>query len=358
MKKLVITLVGLCFFTVAAWAAELELRGGAPERYTVKEGDTLWAIAGMYLEDPWLWPEIWAANPGIDNPHLIYPGDVLTLVYVDGKPQLRLERGGQAGAVVASGSSAYENSGGRNIKLSPSIKVTAHEEAIPAIPLDIVNTFLSRTRIVQPGELDAAPYVLSSHDGKLLSGKGDDFHVRGTLVGEVDFFGIYRKGDPYVDTETGEVLGIQAEDVGSAQLKFLESDISTFQATRSEGEIRVGDRLLPQEERRLDPTFFPTAPRSDIRGRIIDVEGGVNQVGTLNVVAINRGEREGLEIGNVLAIYKKGEVIRDRVSGELVALPATRAGLLMVFRTFEKMSFGLVLTAGSPLAVEDEVRSP
>jgi nucleoid-associated protein YgaU len=352
MKKIVTSVLGLWLWAALAIAAETPFKDGVPERYTVKEGDTLWGISAMFLSDPWKWPEVWSANPQIENPHLIYPGDVIALVYIDGGPRLVLERNGY------SSPSGATSAGGRTIRLTPQIKAVPHEEAIAAIPLEAVNNFLARTRVVQPGELDAAPYVLAGHERRLVSGKGDDFYVRGALEPSVDFYGIYRKGDPYIDDETKEVLGIKAEDIGSAQLKATNGDVATFLATRSEREIRVGDRLLAHEERRLDTTFFPKAPETDIAGKIIAVEGGVTQVGTLNVVALNRGEREGLAIGNVLAIYKVGELITDRVTGEKVALPSERAGLLMVFRTFEKMSFGLVLTADRPLAVKDEVRSP
>lgn len=373
MKKIVTGLLGLWFTASIALAALPQLNEGAPERYIVKEGDTLWGISAMFLRDPWLWKEVWAANPQIQNPHLIYPGDVIALVYVDGKPQLVLERNGVAATTASSGAApAPESSatatatpmGGRTVKLSPRINVSSHEEAIDAIPLEVVNNFLARTRIVAPGTkeqpdaLALAPYVLAGHERRLLSGEGDDFYVRGELEEGVDFYGIYRKGEPYVDPDTREVLGIKAEDIGSGQLKEVNGDISTFLTTRSVREMRIGDRLLPHEERRLETTFFPTAPKDDIEGKIIAVEGGVTQVGTLDVVAINRGERDGLEIGNILAIHKVGESITDRVTGEKVLLPSERAGILMVFRTFEKMSFGLVMTADRPLAVKDQIRTP
>jgi LysM domain len=367
MKRIVAGLLGMLFAVGLAFAAEPQFRDGVPERYTVKKGDTLWGISSMFLNDPLKWPEVWSANPQIENPHLIYPGDVIALIYVDGQPRLVLERNGVSTGLASGqsyGSGATTPLGGRNVKLSPQIGVSPHDEAIPAIPLDIVNNFLARTRIVAPGDkenpgiLDRAPYILAGHERRLISGEGDDFYVRGALEEGVDFYGIYRKGKLYIDPQSGEVLGLKAEDIGSGQLKEVNGDIATFINTRSVRELRIGDRLLPHEERRLEPTFFPTAPEASIRGRIIDVEGGVSQVGTLDVVAINRGEREGLENGNVLAIFKAGEAIVDRVTGEKVVLPSERAGLLMVFRTFEKMSFGLVLNADRPLAIKDEVRTP
>ncbi len=354
MKKSLMVL-GLCLIAALASAADAPFREDVPERYTVKSGDTLWEIAGMFLEDPWLWPEVWQANPQIDNPHLIYPGDVISLVYVDGEPRLTLERDGVP-------------RDGRTVKLKPEVRVTPHEAAIESIPLDVVNHFLARTRVVAPGELETAPYVLAGQERRLMAGIGDDFYARTALEDEdgaaiwknndVSFYGIYRKGDPYVDPDTEEVLGIRAEDVGSAQLKSRENGVATLSATRSEKEIRMGDRLLPHEERRLEPTFFPAAPDADIAGKIIGVEGGVTQVGSLDVVALNQGEREGLATGDILAIHKAGERIRDRIAGDVVVLPSERAGVLMVFRVFEKMSFGLVLNAEQPLAVGDEVQSP
>lgn len=339
MKKIRQALICIWLCSAGVFAAEAPFNDNVPERYTVVRGDTLWDIADMYLRDPWLWPEIWFVNPQIANPHLIYPGDVISLVYIDGKPRLTLERG-------------------RTVKLEPKIKETPHESAIPAVPLEAVNSFLSRTRVVQPGELEAAPYVLAGHERRLMSGLGDDFYARGSLEPGIDFYGIYRKGDPYVDPETGEVLGIRARDIGSGQLKSTEGDIASFGTTRSVEEVRVGDRLLPHEERRLDSVFYPKAPDSEIHGLIIGVEGGVSQVGHLDVVAINKGERDGMEIGHALAIFKAGEMVRDQVTGELVKLPSERAGTLLVFRTYEKMAFGLVMYADRPLAVNDEVRNP
>lgn len=362
MKKTIAAFLTISLWVLMAFAAETTIRDGVPERYTVQKGDTLWEIAAMFLNAPWKWPEVWSANPQIDNPDLIYPGDVISLVYVDGQPRLMLERNGVAQAQSPAQSSPSRQpvpgGDGRTVKLTPQIRETPHEEPIPALPLEAVNNFLSRTRVVAPGVLETAPYVVAGQEKRLVSGGGDDFYVRGPLVDDVDFYGIYKPGDPYVDMETGEILGVEAEDIGSAQLKARGDSASTFKATRSRREIRVGNRLLPHEERRLAPTFFPHSPDDVIHGKVIRVEGGVSQVGTLDVVAINRGEREGLETGHVLAIHKAGEKVKDRFTGEVIVLPSERAGLMMIFRTFEKMSFGLVLTADRPLAVNDEVRTP
>jgi len=272
------------------------------------------------------------------QPHLIYPGDIISLVYIDGKPRLMLERS-------------------RNVKLSPDVKVLPHAEAIPTLPLDVVDNFLSRNRVVSEEELEGAPYVVAGHEKRILTGFNDNFYARGEFD-QTPSYGLYRKGDPYVDPETGEVLGIRAQDIGSAKVKTVDGDIATLLATRVEEEIRIGERLLPHEEQRLNSTFFPSGPEGEINGVIMAVEGGITQVGHLDVVAINRGEREGLKVGNVLAIFKRGETVTDRVADEPITLPNERAGLLMVFRTFEKMSYGLVLDAERPLAVNDLVQNP
>lgn len=338
MKKTLLGIVAACTFAIIAIAAEAPFNEDVPDKYTVKKGDTLWDISEFYLRDPWLWPEIWYVNPQIRNPHLIYPGDIISLVYIDGRPRLTLERG-------------------RNVKLSPGVKVLPHAEAIPALPLDIINNFLSRNRIVTQEEVDAAPYVVAGHEKRLLSGVGDDFYARGQFD-ETPAYGLYRIGKPYIDPETEEPLGIRAQDVGSAKLKTVDGDIGTLLATRTVEEVRVGERLLPHEERRLESTFYPSAPEDTVEGVIMAVEGGISQVGHLDVVAINRGEREGLAPGNVLAIYKQGETVTDSVAKEKITLPDERGGLLMIFRTFEKMSYGLVLSADRPLAVNDTVKNP
>jgi hypothetical protein len=343
MKKVLLALlgiwVGILSFSAAAIAAEEHFNDDVPDKYTVKRGDTLWDISDFFLKTPWLWPEIWYVNPQIRNPHLIYPGDIISLVYIDGKPRLMLQRGD------------------RVVKLGPQIRELPHAEAIDAIPLSAVNNFLSRNRVVEKGELEAAPYVIAGSEKRLISGDGDQFYARGEFD-QTPVYGIYRKGEPYVDPESGELLGIRAQDIGTAKVQTVDDDIATLRATRTVEEIRIGERLLPHEERRIDSTFYPSSPEQTLEGVIMTVEGGISQVGHLDVISINKGERDGLAIGNLLAIYKRGETVVDRVAKEKVTLPAERAGLVMIFRTFEKMSFGLVMRANRPLAVNDIVKNP
>ena len=324
------------------------LKADHPDVYTVVKGDTLWDISGKFLERPWLWPEIWRINPQINNPHLIYPGDQIALVYIDGQPQLVLERG-QAGRTV-------KMTPGTD-KLEPEVRYEPLESAIPTIRLDAIQAFLVQNRIVSDEELNAAPYVVQGDSERLVLGAGDRLYVRGVLP-ESESFNVVRQGPLYVDPDTQEVLGREATYIGLGQAVSQENDIATMFMSDTREEVQIGDRVLPTEERRVDSTFFPSAPDGEIRGQIISVFGGVSQVGQFDVVVINRGEREGMKVGNVLAIYKKGAMARDRVANETIRLPSERAGLLMVFRTFEKLSYGLVMVTERPLAIDDEVRNP
>ena len=341
MKKIVLGFILLFSAVISAQAVDQTklLNEDVPEQYPVEKGETLWDISAIFLRDTWMWPEIWHANQQIANPHLIYPGDLISLVYIDGMPRLQINRS-------------------REHKLSPQIRSLDHQEAIAALPLDIIDNFLSKTRVTSSTELNAAPYVLGGYERRLLMGVGDDFYARGDFSDNQLNYGIYRRGDPYVDPVTGEVLGLRAEDVGSAKVKAVKENIATLGATRSVGEIRLKDRLLSREERSLASTFYPRAPEDTVEGVVLNVEGGVRNAGALDVVALNRGDRDGVQAGHTLAIYKKGEMIKDRVAGERIRLPDERIGLLMVFFTYEKMSFGLVMQADRQLDIGDIVRNP
>jgi len=325
------------------------LKPGHPDVYTVVKGDTLWDISGTFLSKPWLWPEIWQINPQIDNPHLIYPGDQIALVYVDGQPRLQLRRGDAGRTVKLTPSDT--------ISLQPQIRATPLESSIPAISLDAIQGFLVQNRVIEPAVLDAAPYIVQGEAERLVLGAGDRVYVRGELP-DSETFNFVRRGPLYVDPDTQEILGREATYIGLGTAVAQDADVATMAVTSTREEVQIGDRVLPTEERRVDANFFPSAPVDEIKGEIISVFSGVTQVGQYDVVVINRGERENLEVGNVLAIFKKGAIARDRIANENIRLPSERAGLLMVFRTFDKLSYGLVLSTERPLAVSDEVRNP
>lgn len=318
----------------------LTLKDGHPQTHVVVKGDTLWDISEMFLEDPWLWPEIWHVNPQVDNPHLIYPGDILNLVYIDGRPKLVVKRG-------------------KDVKLNPQVRISDLDLAIPAIPLDAISPFMTDSRVVSKDQLNDAPYVLAGTDGHIVSGAGDELFARGKFEEEgPKNFGIFRPGEPFIDPDSNELLGYQAFSVANGKVTSVEDDIASLGLNRTSEEVRRGDRLLPDEERRISSTFYPSAPEKETNGYIISIEGGVSQVGSMDAVVINKGARDGLEIGHVLAIYRVGERVRDVITDEIVKVPDRRAGLLMVFRTFDKVSYGLVLKATGPLSVMDKVQKP
>lgn len=334
---------------VAAEDLSRHLKPGHPDVYVVVKGDTLWDISGTFLSKPWLWPEIWQINPQIENPHLIYPGDQISLVYVAGQPQLQLSRGDASRTLKLTPSDT--------VSLKPSIRATPLASAIPTIRLEAIQGFLVQNRVVAEGVIDAAPYVVEGEAQRIILGAGDRVYVRGYLD-ENESYSIVRRGSLYVDPETGEVLGREATYIGIGQAVAEADDIATLEVATTREEIQIGDRILPTEERKVDANFFPSAPSQEISGQIISVFNGVTQVGQYDVVVINRGTREQLEVGNVLAIYKRGALARDRIANELIRLPSERAGILMIFRTFEKLSYGLVLNTDRPLEVTDEVRNP
>jgi hypothetical protein len=338
-------LLGMVFAALFAgllYAADVVLNPEHPDRHVVVKGDTLWDISAMFLRDPWLWPEVWYVNPQVENPHLIYPGDILTLVYVDGKPQLRMSRG-------------YPT-----VDMSPQIRVESLENAIPTIPLDIIRPFLTRAIVVDAEELDKAPYVVSSAGEHVITGVSDRVYARGIKDKNESVFDIYRPGGPYIDPDTDELLGYEALYVGTGPVEQYGDPATVFLAETTR-EIRVGDRLYPADASTPVTHFQPHAPDTDLEARIISVVDGVTQIGQFNVVAIDLGTREGMEIGHVFRIFKEGALIKDTVSGkrsDTVKLPDEDAGLIMVFRTFDKVSFGLVMKATSAIHINDFVRTP
>lgn len=341
MRKSLLALLLLASCGLAQ--AEVQLKDGHPQSYTVVKGDTLWDISGKFLSEPWKWPEIWQANPQIENPHWIYPGDLLSLVYVDGQPRLMLNRGNSHGTV----------------KLSPEVRSKPMAEAIPTIPLEAINSFLLNNRIVESqADFDNAPYIVGGQGGSVLYGAGQEAFARGNFADQDPAYGVFRQGKTYTNPNSGEFLGINANSVGAVDKRAIDGDIATMLVTRSSEELRRGDRLFVSEERAVNSTFVPSAPKEVVSGIILDVPRGVTTVGAMDVVTLDRGKRDGLVEGSVLAIYKTGETVRDIETEQSLQMPAQRAGLVMVFRVYEKLSYALVLQADRALSVLDQVRNP
>lgn len=342
MKKRVLSLFAASLLMLSSMVLALEMKDGHPDSYVVKKGDTLWDISGMFLANPWEWPEIWQVNPQIENPHKIYPGDTLSLVYVDGQPTLRLNRGMAANTV----------------KLSPTVGVTELEPAIPAIPLEEIHAFMRDSRFVQPEEMEGAPYVMAGTKRHIIAGAGDEIFGRGDFSDGNKIYGIFREGQVFTDPETEEFLGIQATAVGESRLISVSNDVARLLVSRTHSEIKQGDTLLPTIDEPVRAFFQPSKPKKFVAGEIMAVEGGVSQIGPMSVVIINLGKREGIEPGNVLRIYRNGENVYDPVAKELVQLPNDKAGLLMFFKVHEKLGYALVLTVDQDVSIGAAVFRP
>lgn len=329
-----------CALAIPLALAEDLLRADHPDHYTVVKGDTLWDISGRFLRTPWRWPEIWHVNPQIANPHLIYPGDQLDLVYVDGKPQLRLRRG--------------------PLKLSPSVRSTPWDGAIPTIPVDAIGPFLTRHHVLTQSELDNAPYIVDFADEHILGGAGQRAYVRSIEDSTHLKYEIVRPGGPYKDAETGEILGYEAAYIGTSELQRT-GDPATIFINSTDMESIIGDRVIPAGEERATASFMPRAPSLPVEGSIISLFNGVDQIGQYAVVVLDRGSNDGLVPGTVLRIDQRGQTIRDVVtpdSRDTVKLPDEEAGLLMVFRSFDRVSYGLVMHATRVIHINDKVRNP
>lgn len=339
--KLLGPILALILATALSAQDDGPLRNDHPESYTVQPGDTLWDISDRFLRDPWYWPEIWYENPDIANPHLIYPGDVIKLTTIDGERRLTVQRGGGT------------------VKLSPKIREQSLDEAINTIPIDAIQPFLSGNRVVDAETFDRAPYIVAGADERVMGAEGDPVYARGLDHPQHEGFAIVREGNPFIDPETGDVLGYQATYIGDAQL-LRTGDPATLSIVSSNREVLPGDRLLETREDPLRSRYYPRAPMDSINGQIVAVMDGVSEIGQYNVVAINRGAEDGLEQGHVLAVYKSGRTVDDRWSDEdeEVQLPPERAGEMIIFRVFKDMSFGLIMEATRSMNVADAVTNP
>lgn len=346
MKQLVAGFLGalvVCIALVTPVQAEvrkdtLALQDNYPKTYVVVKGDTLWDISGMFLKTPWKWPQLWGYNQQIENPHLIYPGDVLTLKWVDGQPRLVINDG--------------------ITRLSPKAKVTRLKDAIPAIPLKDIISFLSDNIVMDSDELTAAPYIVGGTTQRIVAGAGDRVYARGTLVGDYTRQNIYRPAKEYIDPVTQEHLGYEMFKIGDAVVANKKADIITLDLRKTREEVSALDRVYPSPKESIQSIFYPKAPEEDINGRILAVLRGVRQAGQFDVVAINQGAREGLSPGHVLTIFRAGEVLKDPLTKEVITLPSEKSGLMMIFKAYDKVSYALILKATDVVSIGDEVHSP
>ncbi|OUL99547.1 LysM peptidoglycan-binding domain-containing protein [Variovorax sp. JS1663] len=349
-----------------------ELAPNAPDEYTVKPRDTLWAISRLYLRSPWRWPELWGMNMSeIQNPHRIYPGQVLYLDKSGGRARLALRRGG---------SGMPE---GGTIKLSPRTRYESLADmALPTLNPSLIEPFLAEPIVVDADTLTMAPRIVAGNESRVVLARGDRIYARGEAktplveaAGPIQTYRVFRNATPLKDPGTGEILGYEAQYVGKAELQRGESSAkeevdgkevlypvpASLDIVATREEIRAGDRLLPEPPRQL-LSYVPRAPAQPIAdGRIVSVYGNAVQFAAQNqVVAINKGTIDGIENGHVLAILKNGDTIIDKTSGtkETMKLPNERIGLLMVFRPFERVSYALVLEIHDAPRIGDLLVNP
>ncbi len=344
MKKPILALILLFGLSSLSGATGIALRDNPPDHHVVVKGDTLWGIAGTFLKEPWRWPEIWKMNrQQIKNPHRIYPGDMIVLDTRNGSPELRLIRGQGT------------------TKLSPRIRAEQTEAAaIPSIPPAEIGPFLSKPLVVEEGALEQAPYIIGTDESRVVLGAGNSAYVQTILEGGPLHWYIYRPGKALIDPDTGITLGYEAIYLGDAKVLRYGAP-ATVEITKSNQEINVGDRLVEAKEEAAS-AYAPHAPDHAVNGRIASAYGGVAEVGSGSIVTLNRGRRDGLEIGHVLALYRHGRDVtpneNDKASPEIVKLPDERYGLAFVFRVFDKLSYALVMQTTRPVHVLDDVHTP
>ncbi len=371
--------------------SQADIRPDAPDQYTVNKGDTLWGIAGKFLNDPWKWPQVWQMNRDqIKDPHWIYPGDVIRLDRSGDSPSLSLAQGGSGGTMT--------DAAGNVVKIEPRVRIEPLQEAIPSIPGSVIGPFLTQPLVVEAGGLDLAPTIVATEEGRVIIGAGDSAYADRIGNGDAINWQVFRPGVALRDPETGELLGYEAKYIGDARVRRYGSP-TTLEVVKARQEINRGDRLLPARESAY-PTYMPRAPGTQVRGQIMSVEGGVSEVGQFQIVTLNRGRREGLEVGHVLASLRRGQVVSAsgrntsmfdarwasgmdmrpvpvvpdppgtaspaagaKTTGVPIAsgplrLPDERNGLVFVFRVFDKMSYAMVMRTTRPIYVGDVVQTP
>lgn len=337
-----------------AFADILKLKENHPETYTVKKGDTLWDISAHFLNTPWLWPRLWQANSQIENPHLIYPGDLLTLIWIDGEPQLTRKR---------------------LKKLSPSPRLQEKGEAVPTIPLAVISVFLSKDHIIDPKLLVSTPRLLGDAVGTPRFLEGDIFYGQGQYE-KKRLYGIYRLGNDFHDPETGEFLGTQLIFIGHSEVSDNINVRATEQVTphdllSSAREARQGDLILPIPEYETLPAYFlPQSVSAQLKGHILGALHGASAIGKWDAVVVDKGLRDGLEIGSMLSILRSGPAVlvsknsieyqKDasrfkQLKSPDIIIPAERLGELMIFKVYEKVSIGLVMRSTDAMGAKYQV---
>jgi len=400
LKKLHLLLIVL-ILTISSSQAEIELNPSHPDTYVVQKGDTLWDISSRFLKSPWVWPEVWHANPQINNPHLIYPGDIVSLVYLDGKPSIQIERGHPT------------------VKLSPKRRTIDHNNAIPTIPLSNIEPFLKKLRILSKEDVDNAPYIVSIEEGHLIGSNPNRVYVRNLKAKQGDVFAIVRPtviyrdvpihypygSSPYKDRKTEsikwsksspdtgmaimtrfwksyidrtywknvDVLGYEVADIATAVVSRVgDKNITTMKVNTNLIEVNNGDLILPLNDANFDAYFQPKASTStDTNIRIVALNNANFTAGRMQIVAISRGLSDGITTGDAFEVFRPEHQIRDNVmhptndlktylkpSKARVTLPEEYLANIMVFKAFEHISYAIIMDGQRPVKLFDLVKAP
>lgn len=334
--------------SVPAQAQNITLNPDRPEVYVVERGDTLWDIAGEFLEQPWQWPEVWRANPGIENPHLIYPGDRLRLVMRDGQPRIVLDRGSDRPVV----------------RLSPAMRSQPRDEAIPAISRDLIDHFLVDNIVVDPREYERAPYILGSADDNLVISAGDTVLARSPDSGWQDTaqLDIIRLGERYEDPDSGELLGHQGLRIGQARRQRGEAGdsegVRRLDILRSREEIKPGDRLMVHRGSAVTTQYMPRPARSGLQGHVLELLTEVSLAAQYDSLLVSLGSEDGLREGDLLTVHADDRAVADPLTGEMLVAAGQPVGTLLVYRVFDRLGYGLILEGTAPVSRGFRVAAP
>ena len=342
-------------------ADQVRIRNDAPAQYEVVRGDTLWDISGRFLEDPWLWPEVWELNPQIENPHLIYPGDVIELQYSANGPLLTLRRAG------------IEDTSLRTVRLSPQVQVESLNSAIPAIPLDKISSLLSENIVVSRSEMDSAPYLLGNQGGTLFARDRDIVYGKGNWDDSIREYDIIRPGREYIDPATKAVLGIEGKMIGTAVLTDQDGSGGTLLVNSVLEEARKGDRFIPSSGNRIDANYFPIPPNFAVNGRILDIGSGRKIGNQYDSIVMDLGSLDRIKSGDLVALQKPDYVFDDTLDKPSLGQKLSRAfggtehqatfdgkiyATVLIYRVFDNTSLGIILSADDIVRLEDKVVTP
>lgn len=344
MVRIISALI-LAVSAACAFAEEpLQLVDNPPDRHIVVKGDTLWAISGKFLKQPWRWPEIWNMNKAeIKNPHWIYPGDVIMLDYVNGKPRLKV------GKSMGSGN----NTG----KVQPKVYSEAVQQVVPSIPANLIEPFISQPLVIEPGEDESNPRIVASQEDRMFMGSGDTAFATGIYDASIVNWNVFRKGKPLKDPDTGEVIGHEAFFLGNAKL-VQPGEPAAMRITLAKEEIGRGDRLLPAPPTSII-AYAPHRPEQEIAGKVMSIYGGVNEGGKNSVVTINRGRNDYLEVGHVVALFRNRVAIGYEDGRKVsTTIPEERYALAFIFRVFDRVSYALVVESSKSVMIGDSARNP